>query len=203
MAKLQNLIFVVVSLVVTSVQSAVGVAHDGVLSPRDVLKFGAEEVSRGGDVEMRGVVTFVSAIDGRFVVAPQDNPRHAGVVVLPVQDGGDEARPSPENGDFVFVAGRVQRHAGLPAVAAKRVDVIRSTTLPLASGVKQADFRRGLLYNRRMYNQVLREQGRTDELLPDSLDYPIDYRVYELDESLETGNPKAMVPRKKYIRMGQ
>ena len=60
-----------------------------------------------------------------------------------------------------------------------------------------------LLYNRRMYNQVLREQGRTDELLPDSSDYPIDYRVYELDESLETGNPKAMVPRKKYIRMGQ
>ena len=60
-----------------------------------------------------------------------------------------------------------------------------------------------LLYNRRMYNQVLREQGRTDELLPDSLDYPIDYRVYELDEALETGNSKAMVPRKKkYIRMG-
>lgn len=64
-----------------------------------------------------------------------------------------------------------------------------------------------LLYNRRMYNQVLREQGRTDELLPDSLDYPIDYRVYELDEDHETdnptGNPKAMVPRKKkYIRMG-
>ncbi len=59
-----------------------------------------------------------------------------------------------------------------------------------------------LLYNRRMYNEVLREQGRTDELLPDSLDYAIDYRVYELDEPLETGNPKAMVPRKKYIRIG-
>lgn len=60
-----------------------------------------------------------------------------------------------------------------------------------------------LLHNRRMYNQVLREQGRTDELLPDSLDYPIDYRVYQLDDTLETGNPKAMVPRKKYIRIGQ
>ena len=60
-----------------------------------------------------------------------------------------------------------------------------------------------LLHNRRMYNQVLREQGLTDELLPDSLDYPIDYRVYQLDDTLETGNPKAMVPRKKYIRLGQ
>ena len=144
MSKLHSLIFAVVALVVSTVE-AVGVAHDGVLSPRDVLKFGAEEVTRSGDVEMRGVVTFVSAIDGRFVVAPQDNPRHAGVVVL---SGPDVVRPG--NGDLVFVAGHVQRHAGLPAVAAKRVDVIRSTTLPLASGVKQADFRRGLLYNRRI-----------------------------------------------------
>ena len=144
MAKLQNLIFVVVSLAVAGVH-AVGVAHGGVLSPRDVLRLGTEEVSRGGEVEMRGVVTFVSAIDRRFVVAPQDNPRHAGVVVL---SGSGVVRPG--NGDLVFVAGRIRRHAGLPAVAAKRVDVIRSTTLPLASGVKQADFRRGLLYNRRI-----------------------------------------------------
>ena len=60
-----------------------------------------------------------------------------------------------------------------------------------------------LLRNRRMYNEVLREQGRLDELLPDSLDYSIDYRMYELDEAAETGKPKAMVPRKKYIRLGQ
>ena len=60
-----------------------------------------------------------------------------------------------------------------------------------------------LLRNRRMFNEVLREQGRTDELLPDSLDYPIDYKMYELDEAAETSKPKAMVPRKKYIRIGQ
>ena len=60
-----------------------------------------------------------------------------------------------------------------------------------------------LLRNRRMFNEVLREQGRTDELLPDSLDYPIDYKIYELDEAAETGKPKAMVPRKKYIHFGQ
>lgn len=39
-----------------------------------------------------------------------------------------------------------------------------------------------LLRNRKMFNDVLREQGRTDELLPDSLDYSIEYRVYEADD---------------------
>lgn len=43
-----------------------------------------------------------------------------------------------------------------------------------------------LLRNRRMFNEVLKEQGRTDELLPDSLDYSIDYKIYELDEKAET-----------------
>jgi hypothetical protein len=73
-----------------------------------------------------------------------------------------------------------------------------------------------LLRNRRMYNEVLREQGRTDELLPDSLDYPINYSIFQLDEAAETqkykneldtinrvGKDKPMVPRKKYIRLGQ
>ena len=64
-----------------------------------------------------------------------------------------------------------------------------------ASARRQAKLQR----NRRMYNEVLREQGRTDELLPDSLDFSVDYK-YSDDESL---NPKAMVPRKKYIRIGQ
>ena len=59
-----------------------------------------------------------------------------------------------------------------------------------------------LMRNRRMYNEVLREQGRTDELLPDSLDFNVYYNMYELDEAAETGKPKAMVPRKKYIRIG-
>ena len=58
-----------------------------------------------------------------------------------------------------------------------------------------------LLRNRRMYNDVLREQGRTDELLPDSLDYPIDYRMYELDEKAETGKTTEK-KEKKYIRLG-
>ena len=39
-----------------------------------------------------------------------------------------------------------------------------------------------LLRNRRMFNEILREQGRTDELLPDSMDFSVDYRVYEYDD---------------------
>ena len=38
-----------------------------------------------------------------------------------------------------------------------------------------------LLRNRRMFNEILREQGRTDELLPDSLDYTIEYNYYIYD----------------------
>ena len=68
---------------------------------------------------------------------------------------------------------------------------------------KSARTQAKLLRNRRMYNDVLREQGRNDELLPDSLDYPINYSVFQLDEAAETGD-KPMVPRKKkYFRLGQ
>lgn len=38
-----------------------------------------------------------------------------------------------------------------------------------------------LMRNRRMFNEILREQGRTDELLPDSMDYSIEYNYYIYD----------------------
>jgi len=38
-----------------------------------------------------------------------------------------------------------------------------------------------LLRNRKMFNEILREQGRTDELLPDSLDYSVEYLFYNYD----------------------
>ena len=38
-----------------------------------------------------------------------------------------------------------------------------------------------LLRNRRMFNEILKEQGRTDELLPDSMDYVIEYNYYIYD----------------------
>ena len=122
-----------------------GVCVGETLSPREFLKLEPEEVAKGGEASVRGVVTFVSGIERRFVIAPQDNPRHAGVMVL----RGDGVS-SPENGDLVLISGQTIRYGGLPAVKAARVDVIRSTTLPIASGVKQADFRRGLLFNRRI-----------------------------------------------------
>ncbi|MBQ2630278.1 MAG: hypothetical protein IJG13_11435 [Kiritimatiellae bacterium] len=122
-----------------------GVCVGETLSPREFLKLAPEEVAKGGEASVRGVVTFVSGIARRIVVAPQDNPRHAGVMVM----FGDGV-VSPENGDLVLVSGQTVRYGGLPAVKASRVDVIRSTTLPVASSVKQADFRRGLLYNRRI-----------------------------------------------------
>ena len=122
-----------------------GVCVGETLSPREFLKLEPEEVAKGGEASVRGVVTFVSGIERRFVIAPQDNPRHAGVMVL----RGDGV-VSPENGDLVLVSGQTIKYGGLPAVKAARVDVIRSTTLPIASGVKQADFRRGLLFNRRI-----------------------------------------------------
>lgn len=76
-----------------------------------------------------------------------------------------------------------------------------------ASARRQATLQR----NRRMYNEVLREQGRTEELLPDSLDFVIDYadetsdkRVTNgLDTTNMVGKVKPMVPRRKYIRFGQ
>ena len=80
-----------------------------------------------------------------------------------------------------------------------------------ASARRQSTLRR----NRRMYNEVLREQGRTDELLPDSLDFAVDYKLSEfnefgdarknkneLDSTNMVGKVKPMVPRKKYIHFG-
>lgn len=44
-----------------------------------------------------------------------------------------------------------------------------------------ARLKKKLVRNRRMFNEILKEQGRTDELLPDSLDYPVDYHIYEYE----------------------
>lgn len=59
-----------------------------------------------------------------------------------------------------------------------------------------------ILRNRRMFNEVLREQGRTDELLPDSLDYSVDYRIYDFGDE-EDKKPEKKKSEKKYIRLGE
>ncbi len=48
---------------------------------------------------------------------------------------------------------------------------------------KNARRKTKIMRNRRMFNEILRQQGRYDELLPDSLDYTIDY-TYEVDSLL-------------------
>ena len=88
---------------------------------------------------------------------------------------------------------RVPAGNGKPTITANPIQYLYDKYN--ASARRQARLQR----NRRMYNEVLREQGRTEELLPDSLDFAVDYK-YSDEESL---NPKAMVPRKKYIRIGQ
>lgn len=133
-------------IVAVAFAALLGVCGGETLSPREYLKLGADEAVRRGEASVRGVVTFVSGIGRRFVIAPQDNPRHAGVMVL-----CGEGVAVPEKGDLTLISGRAVRYGGLPAIQASRVDFIRNTTLPLATGVKQADFRRGLLYNRRIY----------------------------------------------------
>ncbi len=92
---------------------------------------------------------------------------------------------------------RVPVGNGKPTITGSPIQYLYDTYN--ASARRQATLAR----NRRMYNEVLREQGRTDELLPDSLDFSVYYNVYELDEAAENAKPKAMVPRKKYIHFGQ
>ena len=41
-----------------------------------------------------------------------------------------------------------------------------------------------LLRNRKMFNEILREQGRLDELLPDSLDYTVEYH-FNIPDSIK------------------
>ncbi|MBR1514091.1 MAG: carboxypeptidase-like regulatory domain-containing protein [Bacteroidales bacterium] len=54
---------------------------------------------------------------------------------------------------------------------------------------KSARRQNKLQRNRRMYNDVLREQGRTEELLPDSLDFSIDYWYLAPNDSVPVKNP--------------
>lgn len=65
---------------------------------------------------------------------------------------------------------------------------------------KSARLQSTLLRNRRIYNEALREQGRTDELLPDTIGNPMNLRVYELDEAAERANGSAK-SKKVYVRM--
>lgn len=118
------------------------------------------------------------------------------LITMPSIGVPDEMKRLEEDLDELWLS-RVPVGNGKPTITANPIQFLYDKYN------KSARRQARLLRNRRMYNEVLREHGYYDELLPDSLDYPIDYRIYELDEAAETGNPKALVPRKKYLRIGQ
>ena len=131
------------------------------------------------------------------------------LITMPSIETPDEIKRMYDDLDDLWLS-RVPAGNGKPTITANPIQYLYDKYN--ASARRQAT----LLRNRRMYNEVLREQGRTDELLPDSLDFTIDYKMYELDEAAEArknknefdttsvvGKIKPMVPRKKYIHFGQ
>ena len=131
------------------------------------------------------------------------------LITMPSIETPDEIKRMYDDLDDLWLS-RVPAGNGKPTLTANPIQYLYDKYN--ASARRQAT----LLRNRRMYNEVLREQGRTDELLPDSLDFAIDYKIYELDEAAESrknmnvfdttevvGKVKPMVPRKKYIHFGQ
>ena len=130
------------------------------------------------------------------------------LITMPSIKMPDEIERLYEDLDDLWLS-RVPEGKGMVTVSASPIQYLYDKYN--ASARRQAT----LLRNRRMYNEVLREQGRTDELLPDSLDFAIDYKMYELDEAAEArknkneldttnkvGKVKPMVPRRKYIKWG-
>ncbi len=114
------------------------------------------------------------------------------LITMPSTKTLDEIERLNDDLDDLWLS-RVPVGNGKPTITANPIQYLYDKYN--ASARRQARLQR----NRRMYNEILREQGRTEEILPDSLDFAVDYK-YSDDESL---NPKAMVPRKKYIRIGQ
>ena len=130
------------------------------------------------------------------------------LISMPTIETPDEIKRMYDDLDNLWLS-RKPVGNGMPSITASPIQYLYDKYN--ASARRQATLKR----NRRMYNEVLREQGRTDELLPDSLDFAIDYRMYELDEAAETrkamtgldttnvvGKVKPMVPRKKYVHWG-
>ena len=127
------------------------------------------------------------------------------LITMPSIETPDELKRLNDDLDKIWLS-RVPVGNGKPTITANPIQFLYDKYN------KSARFQAKLKNNRRMYNEVLREQGRTDELLPDSLDFSIDYDMYELDKATETfgvfdtidvvGKVKPMVPRKKYIKWG-
>ncbi len=131
------------------------------------------------------------------------------LITMPSIETPDEIQRLNKDLDNLWLSRSLDKGNGMVTVSASPIQYLYDKYN--ASARRQATLRR----NRRMYNEVLREQGRTDELLPDSLDFEVAYNMYELDEATAVrknnsvfdttnmvGKIKPMVPRKKYIKWG-
>lgn len=114
------------------------------------------------------------------------------LITMPSIETPDELKRLNKDLDELWLS-RVPAGKGMPTITASPIQFLYDKYN------RSARFQAKLRRNRRMYNEVLREQGRTDELLPDSLDFSVDYD----DTAPENTNPKPMVPRRKYIQFGQ
>ena len=127
------------------------------------------------------------------------------LINMPSVETPDAIKRIYDDLEDIYLSRNVERGLGTVTVSASPIQYLYDKYN--ASARRQATLRR----NRKTYNEVLREQGRTDELLPDTLDFAIDYSMHETDaygknwifDTTEViGKPKPMVPRKKYIKWG-
>lgn len=131
-------------LVALASVSALAQETEHTVSPRVLLKLTAAEIAASPSAAVRGIVTFVSGFEtGRFVVAPPEQPKQSGIVVV-------GAKSVPRVGDLVVVSGSLFWYERHPALRADEVDVVRNEELVPLADVKQADYRRGLLEGRRV-----------------------------------------------------
>ncbi len=117
------------------------------LYPRAIAELTREEAAAGKPCAVRGVVTHVSALgEAWFAIAPEERVNESAITVFP-----SAGVSVPKIGSLVVAAGRTAwRNPPSASLLADRVDIIREAALPEARVVKQADFRKGLLANRRV-----------------------------------------------------
>lgn len=113
---------------------------------RQLVQMPSSSIRQGEELVLDGVVVFVSQLNpGRIIVVTKENMNGSGVYVQFA-----EGVELPVPGDVVSIPGRfgiLNRHV---LVEADGFDTIRQVDLPSALSVKQSDFRKGLLYGRRI-----------------------------------------------------
>ncbi len=121
-------------------------AVDDPYTPVTFGRVSEDDIETNSHASLRGIVSFVSGIDSNlFYVADFAYQGQTSVAVL-LPEGA--SRPSA--GDLVLAEGYLGRYDTRAALEATQVDVIRREELMNPGLAKQADFRRGLLYNRRV-----------------------------------------------------